>query len=87
MALYFISYDLKSKDTSYLTLHEEMAAYAAIPVVNWTWAVDREGSSAKTLRDHFAQFIREDDRVLVTEVVGDWSTLNAKTDLNTWTIL
>lgn len=36
MALYFISYDLKSKDTSYLTLHEEMAAYDAIPVVNWT---------------------------------------------------
>jgi hypothetical protein len=87
MALYFISYDLRSKEASYLPLHEEMAAYQALPVVNWTWAVEREGSSAKTLRDHFARFIRADDRILVTEVAGAWSTLNAKTDLNAWKLL
>ena len=48
-----------------------------------TWAANREGSSAKTLRDHLPRFIRAGDRILVTEVAGGWSTLNAKTALNT----
>lgn len=75
MALYFLSYDLvKGKD--YDKIYKELEKFNALRVLESVWCFKRFNTSSKDLRDHFKNFIDNDDRLLVNESL-DWATFNA----------
>lgn len=72
MALYFLDYDLR-KQRNYQPLYDELTALGAVRVLQSTWCFNRSNTSPSNLRDHFRQFIDNDDAVCVTEV-SNWAT-------------
>lgn len=77
--LYYVSYDLiKRKD--YQTLWDELKRLGAVRVLESVWAFKR-AETAEKLRDHLAQFIDADDRLLVIEGPM-WASRNLMSDPN-----
>jgi hypothetical protein len=84
MALYFLDYDLR-KAKNYQLLYEELARFNAVRVLKSQWCFHRFNTTVKNLRDHFKQFIDNDDGLSIAEV-SDWATYAAEktpNDLNT----
>ena len=75
MSLLFLDYDLR-KQRNYKPLYDELKRFSATRVLESSWAFTRVNTSCKGLRDHFTQFIDNDDGLCVTEVV-DWATHKA----------
>ncbi len=74
MSLYFLSYDLR-KQRNYQPLYDELAKFNAKRVLESLWCFKRFNTTAAALRDHFRQFIDQDDGLVVAEVT-DWATRN-----------
>jgi hypothetical protein len=78
MALYFLEYDLR-KQRDYKKLYEELSKFGAVRILKSLWCFKHEQTSAKELRDCFAQHIDGDDGLIVAEV-KNWAS--TKTDSN-----
>lgn len=78
--LYYLSYDLiKRKD--YQTLYAELEKYGAKRVLESVWCLKYYTNNTQQLRDHFINFIDNDDRILVIESVN-WAGRNLKFNPN-----
>ncbi len=74
MALYFLDYDvLQGHD--YQRLYAELARFRAIHILDSLWCFERLNTNCPNLRDHFAQFLHPDDRLVVSEVIH-WAMRN-----------
>jgi CRISPR/Cas system-associated endoribonuclease Cas2 len=76
MALYVLTYDLR-KARNYDKLYEELKRFNAQRVLESTWCFKRINTNSAGLRDHFKQFIDDDDGLFVVEVTG-WATYRAQ---------
>lgn len=75
MAVYFIEYDLR-KARNYQKLYDELNKFQAKHVLESLWCIQTDqGYSAEAVRDHFGQFIDNDDGLIVTKA-SDWATQN-----------
>jgi len=72
MAKYFLSYDLVA-NRDYSRIHNALESFNAIRVLESVWCFTRINTNAEGLRNHFAQFIDSDDRLLVIES-NDWAS-------------
>jgi hypothetical protein len=75
MALYFLTYDLRS-DRDYQKLYDELEKFNAVKVLESTWCFKRVNTSASGLRDYYKKFIDSNDGLLVDES-SNWATFNA----------
>ena len=66
MALYFLTYDLRS-ERNYQKLYDELKNFNAVQVLESTWCFKRVNTSASGLRDYFLKFVDSDDGLLVDE--------------------
>ncbi|HML95597.1 MAG TPA: CRISPR-associated protein Cas2 [Thermodesulfobacteriota bacterium] len=80
MALYFLSYDLR-KDKDYPRLTEELERFGAIKTLKSEWCFRHSDTSAAALRDHFKQYIDNDDGLMVAAVI-DWAAYKLKDNPN-----
>ena len=80
MALYFVEYELRNK-RDYQKIIKELESFGAIHVLNSYWCFKRYNTNAKSLRDHFSQFVDSDDAIMVTEVT-DWAGKGLKNSPN-----
>ena len=73
--LFIISYDLVDKGPDdYEDLQAALLKLGAKRILYSQWALRKEGTSAKKLRDTLIEFFRGRDRLLVTEVTkAAWS--------------
>lgn len=76
MALYFLEYDLR-KQKDYQKLYDELEKFDAVRMLASSWCFNRINTTAAGLRDHFQQFIDDDDGLFVSEV-NSWATRNTK---------
>ncbi|HLN33025.1 MAG TPA: hypothetical protein VK395_35170 [Gemmataceae bacterium] len=72
MALYFLDYDLRNQ-RDYQRLYDELAKFSAERILESLWCFNRVNTTAEGLRNHFKQFIDNDDAICVSEVVN-WAT-------------
>jgi hypothetical protein len=72
VALYFLTYDLR-KSRDYQKLYDELKNFNAVQVLESTWCFRRINTTAAGLRDHFKNFIDNDDGLLVEES-NAWAT-------------
>lgn len=69
---YFITYDLiETKD--YKKLTDELERYGAKRILLSVWCLKKAETTAGNLRDHFAKFIDNDDKILVIKSDG-WAS-------------
>ena len=78
MALYFLSYDLRQA-RNYQPLYDALSSFNAIRILESTWCFNRINTTATNLRDHFRNYIDNDDGLIVSEVTN-WASY--KTDDN-----
>lgn len=83
MPLYIVSYDLLGEPSieAYEPLIRELQRLGAQEILRSEWAL-RASNTSVEIRDHFRQYLRPGDRILVTEITANWASLNALTDLN-----
>jgi hypothetical protein len=74
MALYFLHCDLRGAQ-DHQNLYDQLAKANAVQVLDSLWCFKRVNTTAEELRDHFKQFIADDDRLSVSEV-AHWATYN-----------
>ena len=74
MALYFVEYELRD-ERNYPKITTELESFGAVRVLNSYWCFNRINTTAEGLRNHFKQFIDNDDAIMVTEVT-DWAGTN-----------
>lgn len=75
MALYFLEYDLR-KTRDYQKMYDELKKFDAVKILKSLWCFKRIDTTAVALRDHFREFIDNDDGIIVAEVVN-WACFNA----------
>jgi len=80
MALYFLEYDLR-QSRNYQTMYDELEKFNAVRILESLWCFNRYNITAEGLRDHFKQFIDNDDGLVVAEVT-DWATLRTQGNPN-----
>ena len=82
---YIISYDLiDASEADYDRIINEIVRLGGKRVLYSQWVVRRINTSAAGLRDHFFQYMRDGDRLLVTCLdSADWAGMNLVTDPNT----
>ena len=68
---YLLSYDLNKPGQNYQKLWTELAEFDAKRILESQWAFRRINTSAAGLRDHFKQFIDNNDRLLVVSLDSD----------------
>lgn len=72
MSTYFISYDLiANKD--YNRLYGELEKFGAIRILESVWCLKKNNTNDIDLRNHFRNFIDDDDRLLIIESSG-WAS-------------
>lgn len=76
MALFFLEYDLR-KQRNYKPLYDELASMKAVRILESMWCFRRFETNAENLRDHFRNFIDNDDGLMVS-MVTDWAGLNVQ---------
>lgn len=74
MALYFLEYDLR-KQRDYQKVYDELAKFSALRVLQSLWCFNRVNTNTENLRNHFRQFIDQDDRLIVIEA-NEWASIN-----------
>ena len=72
MALYFLTYD-KRKDGNYKPLYDELAKFRAVRILESTWCLNHDNTTAEKLRDHFRALLDSNDGLIVSQVV-DWAS-------------
>jgi CRISPR-associated endonuclease Cas2 len=83
MALYVITYDLiKRKD--YPKLWEELERLKAFRTQESVWLANLGNERASEVKDHFAKFIDDDDKLMVIKFVGSPSFTKANKGTNDW---
>lgn len=70
--LFFLEYDLR-KARNYQRLYDELNRFQAVRILESLWCFHRSQTTVTGLRDHFAQFIDQDDGLIVSEVTN-WAT-------------
>jgi hypothetical protein len=80
MGLFLVTYDLMKPGQSYQTLFDALAALGAKRILLSTWVL-KSASSAAQLRDHFRQYIDDNDRLFVCQI-SDWAGYNLMYDIN-----
>ena len=78
---FMLSYDLRKPTRNYDALYDELDKFKAKRVLESQWVFKHENINPKNLRDHFASFIGDDDRILIT-TVEDWASTNAITKIS-----
>jgi hypothetical protein len=81
MALYFLDYDIRSRNHDYQPLYDELAKFSAVRMLDSLWCFKRFNTTAAQLRDYFQRLIHPDDSLCVSEV-ADWGTWNTKGNPN-----
>jgi hypothetical protein len=76
MASFVLSYDLRNQ-RDYQPLWDELARFNAVRVLESLWWFERYQTKAAGLRDHFRQFLDQDDGLMVMEIT-DWATIRAR---------
>lgn len=75
MKLFFLSYDLRNK-RDYKTLYDELNKLNAVRILESTWCFKLQDSiTAEKVREHFRQFIDNDDAIMVSQVT-DWASIS-----------
>lgn len=74
MALFFLEYDLR-KTRDYQKMYDELKKFDAVKILKSLWCFNRINTTVVALRDHFRQFIDNDDGIIVSEVVN-WASFN-----------
>jgi hypothetical protein len=73
MALYFLTYDLRTSQ-DYQVLYDELKKLDALKILDSTWCFNCGISTdVEFLRDHFKSFIDENDALVVSEV-PNWAS-------------
>ncbi len=80
MKKFLIGYDLLAPGQAYTRLIDELKRFGAVKVLASEWVLASR-NSAEALRDHFAKFVDNGDRLLVSELT-DWASWNAISDIN-----
>lgn len=73
--LYFLEYDLR-KQRDYQRLWDELERFNARRVLKSLWSFERDGTTPTGLRNHFRQFLDQDDGLIVMAVGTNWSGWN-----------
>lgn len=60
MPLFFLEYDLRNR-RDYQPLYDELDRYGAVRILESLWCFKRFQTTAAGLRDHFKQYIDNDD--------------------------
>ena len=82
MALYTVTYDLRNR-RDYETVTDELKRLGGKMILESTWALKANDTTAVELRDHFLNFIDSDDGLFVAEVTS-WAshkTVNTPKDI------
>lgn len=79
LKLYVVSCDLL-RAGDYTSLEARLGTMGARQILKNQWAL-RSSHTAAQLKDIFKQFIDEGDRVVVTEVGGEWASRRALANL------
>lgn len=72
MALYLLEYDLR-KQRDYQKLYAELEKFSAKRVLESLWCFNRNNTSTESLRNHFTQFIDNDDGLIVLQAT-EWAS-------------
>jgi CRISPR/Cas system-associated endoribonuclease Cas2 len=80
--LYLVTYDLNKPGQDYQSLFAALQRLGAKRVLYSTWVLRSTQYSAKQIFDYLLTHIDAGDRLLVTPM-GDWSSWNSMTDINT----
>lgn len=80
--LYYLSYDLV-RTKNYQVLYDELLKFGAKRVLESVWCFKYSRGNSKVLRDHFIQFIDNDDRLIVIQSAdwGGWNLLYNPNDI------
>jgi hypothetical protein len=70
MALFFLSYDLRNK-RDYQPLYDELKKFNAVRMFESCWYFKYLNTSAIDSRNHFKNFVDEDDGLLVSQIAED----------------
>jgi hypothetical protein len=83
MPLYLVSYDLLNHATfgQYEELIAEIQRLGGKRVLLSEWVMRRADGSVE-LRDHLRKFIHSADRLLVSEISGNWASWAVLCDIN-----
>lgn len=77
---YLFSYDLRKPGQDYKKLYDELERMDAVRVLASQWVIRRFNTTCVGLRDHYKQFVDENDGLLFVEIDGDgwagWSLTN-----------
>jgi hypothetical protein len=82
MPRHLVSYDLNAAGKNYKPLYDELSRLGAKRLLMSQWAL-RNPANAKQLADHLWQFLDRTDRLLVSNLDGDWCSYGMMTDINT----
>ena len=74
MALYFLTYDLRSQG-NYQTLYDALQGFNAVRILESTWCFNRAQTDVEGVRDYFKGFIDSDDGMIVSHVAA-WASFN-----------
>lgn len=85
MALYVISYDVRSKNHDYQSLYDQLNAWHAGHLQNSVWLADLNGNAA-AVRDTLRRHLHPDDTVCVIQMFpnSDWATWAARKTGTDW---
>lgn len=76
MALFFLEYDIRSRNHDYDPLYKVLEEFNAVRVLKSLWCFNRVNTTASGLRDFFRKYVHSDDSLCVSEVT-DWATWSA----------
>lgn len=80
---YLVSYDLNTPGKDYDELTDALQRLKAKRVLYSQWALRRNNTSAKGLRDHFWSYMDSNDRILVVQLDGrGWAARNLMTKIS-----
>ena len=76
MAIYIVSYDLRTPGRNYVPLWDRLRQYTHAKALESLWLVDTSWSAAQ-IRDDLKAYIDANDMLLVTKLAGEtaWTVL------------
>jgi hypothetical protein len=80
LKLYLISCDLMQAGAGYESLRERLRSLDARQVLESQWVL-RSSFTAAELKDIFRQLMDDRDRIVVTEIGGEWASRRALVNL------
>lgn len=72
MALYFVDYDLNGKNKNYQDLYDDLESMGGKRVLESLWALRRDNTTCKSLRERLKVHLDDDDGLMVSEI-NDWA--------------